>query len=80
MRLDLYLSRVGVVKRRPIAKELADNGLIRLNGNPAKAGREVGEGDIIRIGGKRPVAVEILAIPNGSVKREDREKYFKTLS
>lgn len=80
MRLDLYLSRVGVVKRRSIAKELADNGLIKLNGNPAKAGREVGEGDIIRIGGKRPVAVEIHAIPNGSVKKEDRGKYFRTLS
>jgi ribosomal 50S subunit-recycling heat shock protein len=79
MRLDLFLSRTGVVKRRTIAKELADNGLIRLNGNPAKAGREVEEGDIVQIGGKHPVAVEILAIPGGSVKKEDRDKYFKTL-
>ncbi len=80
MRLDLFLSRCGVVKRRTIAKELADNGLIRLNGNPAKAGREVDEGDIIQIGGKHPIAVEILAVPNGSVKKEDREKYFKKLT
>jgi len=79
MRLDLFLSRVGVVKRRTIAKEMADNGLIRLNGSPAKAGKEISAGDIIRIGGNRPVAVEVLEVPGGSVKKDDREKYVRTL-
>ncbi len=79
MRLDLFLSRTGIIKRRSIAKELADNGLIRINGNAGKAGKEVEAGDIIQISGNRALTIEILAVPSGSVKKTDRERYFKTL-
>jgi ribosomal 50S subunit-recycling heat shock protein len=79
MRLDLFLSRVGIVKRRAIAKQLADSGLITLNGHPAKPSREIKEGDIIIISGKKQLSVEILMIPAGSVKKEDREKYCRQL-
>jgi ribosomal 50S subunit-recycling heat shock protein len=79
MRLDLFLSKTGVVKRRTMAKELADNGLIRVNGNVAKAGKEIEAGDIVRIAGNRALAIEVLAVPSGSVKKTDREKYFKIL-
>ncbi len=79
MRLDLFLSRVGIVKRRAIAKELADSGLITLNGQPAKPSREIKLGDIIRISGKIQLNTEILMIPAGSVKKEDREKFCRQL-
>ena len=72
MRLDMFLSKVGVVKRRSIAKELADNGIIKLNGNTAKAGKEIKIGDIIQISGKRPAVIEIVDIPTGSVKQPSR--------
>ena len=63
MRLDLYLSRVGIIKRRSIAKEMAT----------------IKTGDIIQIGGNRPTTVEIKEIPVGNVKKEAREDYFKIL-
>ena len=79
MRLDLFLSKVGLIKRRTIAKELADNGLIKINGQSGKAGKEINEGDIIAVGGKRAFVVEVKKVPGGSVRKEDRQDYFKTL-
>lgn len=79
MRLDLYLSRVGIIKRRAVAKEMADNGLIKINGNRAKPSTGVKEGDIVMISGSRPMAVEVRRIPSGNVKKEDRENYFKRI-
>jgi ribosomal 50S subunit-recycling heat shock protein len=77
MRLDIFLSKVGVIKRRIIAKEMADNGMIKVNNRRAKPSREIETGDIIKIGGNRPAVVEVTALPSGSVKKENREKYFR---
>ena len=41
MRLDDYLSTVGVVKRRTIAKELAQNGLVEVGGRRVKPAYQV---------------------------------------
>ncbi len=79
MRLDIYLSRVGIIKRRPLAKEMADNGLIRVNGNRSKPSATIKIGDIIQIGGNRPITAEIKNIPVGNVKKETRADYFKIL-
>lgn len=79
MRLDQYLSGIGIIKRRTVAKEMADNGLVRINGRRAKPASDIKEHDIIMVGGKRPVAIEVKEIPRGNIKKEDREKYFKRL-
>ncbi len=79
MRLDLYLSRVGIIKRRSVAREMADNGLIKLNGNRSKPSSTIKIGDIIRIGGNRPTTVEVKGLPVGNVKKEARADYFKIL-
>ncbi|MCP4706556.1 MAG: RNA-binding S4 domain-containing protein [candidate division Zixibacteria bacterium] len=80
MRLDLYLSKVGLVKRRSKAKELASSGLVEINGKNSKPSYEIKIGDIVKIGGKQMITAELLDIPNGNVKKEDREKYFKILN
>ena len=80
MRLDLYLSKVGLLKRRTLAKELTSAGLVEINGKPSKPAYEIKIGDIIKIGGKRMITAEVLEIPGGNVKKEDREKYFKVLN
>jgi len=79
MRLDLYISKVGIIKRRTRAKELATAGLIDINGHPVKASYEIKIGDIIRIGGKDTKTAEVLDIPGGNVKKEDRDQYFRLL-
>ncbi len=79
MRIDDFLSTVGIIKRRTIAKEMGAHGLIVVNGRPVKPAHEVKLGDIIQIKGSHPVAVEVLDIPTGSVARSERESYFKEI-
>jgi ribosome-associated heat shock protein Hsp15 len=79
MRLDDFLSTVGIIKRRTVAKDLASNGLVHVNGARVKAAYPVKVNDIIEIKGSRPYAAEILAVPTGSVAKDQREKYFRPL-
>jgi len=76
----LYLSKVGLVKRRAIAKEITDKGLIHVNSRIAKPSTDIKEGDILIISGKRELTAEITKIPAGNVKKENREDYYKILS
>jgi len=79
MRLDQFVSRIGIIKRRTVAKEMADNGLIKKNGSRCKAGGDIKPGDIISIGGNKPITIEVMAVPAGNVKKEDRENYYKPI-
>ena len=79
MRLDDYLSTVGVIRRRTVAKELASGGMIEVNGRRAKASHDINLNDIIRIKGKNTVTVEVLAIPTGSVPKDKRDSFVRYL-
>ncbi len=80
MRIDDYLSTVGVIKRRTVAKELGQNGLLEVNGQKVKPAYQVHLGDIIRIKGNRAMTVEVLEIPGGSISKDQRDRYFKTIT
>ena len=77
MRLDDYLSTVGVIKRRTVAKDLAAGGMVSANGRRVKPSYQVTLGDIIEIKGTHGKVLEVLDVPTGSVSKESREKYFK---
>jgi ribosomal 50S subunit-recycling heat shock protein len=47
MRLDKFLKCVRVIKRRTVANELCDLGLVTVNGKVARASAEVRAGDLI---------------------------------
>ena len=60
MRLDLVLKLSGLIKRRTVAKELADRGRILINDRISKPSSEVHEGDILELRlGNRILVVEI---------------------
>ncbi len=60
MRLDLLLKQSGIIKRRTVAKALAENGKISINGKVAKPSSEVKEGDILLLNlGMHVIEVEI---------------------
>lgn len=80
MRLDQLLPTLGIIKRRTVVKELADNGLIEVNGQRAKPSRAVAVGDTINVRGSKPLAVKILAIPGGSLRKDQREEFYQILS
>lgn len=80
MRIDDFLSTVGLVKRRSVAKELADNGLVQVNGRPVKASYQVRPQDIVAIRGSHPLTAEVLDVPTGSVAKAARDKFVKLLA
>ncbi|MGN0964348.1 MAG: RNA-binding S4 domain-containing protein [Dysosmobacter sp.] len=63
MRLDKYLKTARLIKRRTVANEACDNGLVTVNGRPARASYEVKVGDTISMRfGMRAVTVEVLSV------------------
>ena len=63
MRLDLVLKLSGLIKRRTVAKELADRGRILINDKVSKPSSGVKNGDILELHlGNRVLIVEITFI------------------
>ena len=63
MRLDKYLKVARLIKRRSVANEACDNGLVSVNDRPARASYEVKTGDRITLRfGVRTMTVEVLAV------------------
>ena len=63
MRLDKYLKVSRLIKRRTVANEACDNGLVTVNGKPARASYEGREGDQISLRfGVRTITVEVLSV------------------
>lgn len=80
MRIDDFLSSVGLVKRRTVAKEMGDAGLLVANGRVVKPAYDVKPNDIIQIKGSRPQHIEVLELPRGSVPAGKRDTFFRFLS
>ncbi|MCF7926527.1 MAG: RNA-binding S4 domain-containing protein [Candidatus Izimaplasma sp.] len=79
MRIDKFLKVSRIIKRRSVAKKVANNDRIEINDKIAKASSEVDTGDIIKISfGNKIVTVKILEILN-STKKEDADSMFEIL-
>ena len=63
MRLDKYLKVSRLIKRRTVANEACDNGLVTVNDKPARASYEVKAGDKISLRfGARTITVEVVSV------------------
>lgn len=77
MRLDKFLKVSRLIKRRTLAKEVADKGRITINGSPSKAASKVAVGDELVIQfGQKLVTAEVLNLQE-SVKKEDAAGMYK---
>jgi len=80
MRLDLYLNRCCLTKRRSEAKRACDNGIVKVDDRPAKASREVQPGQRVEIlFTDRHLEVEILNLPLGNVSRKAAPSYYRVI-
>ncbi len=71
MRLDKYLKVSRLIKRRTLAKEVAANERILVNGKPAKPSKEIKPGDEITFSfGNKDVTVKVLSL-EASTKKAD---------
>lgn len=77
MRLDKFLKISRIIKRRTLAKEVADQGRITVNGNSAKASTVLSEGDelVIRFGQKL-VTIKVNALRE-NVRKDEADTLYK---
>ena len=76
MRLDKYLKVSRLIKRRTLAKEVADNERVLVNGNPAKPSKELKIGDIVTIEfGTKSVSVRVASLDPKTSKADATTMY-----
>ncbi len=81
MRLDKFLKMSRIIKRRPVAKAVCDSGRILVNDHPAKAGKELHEGDILQANlNSKILRCKILSIPTGNVRAADASSLYEVIS
>ena len=79
MRLDKYLKVSRLIKRRTVANEACDNGLVTVNGRPARASYDVKVGDQISLQfGMRMITVEVLSVQE-TVRQADATTLYREI-
>lgn len=79
MRLDKFLKISRLIKRRTMAKEVADQGRITINGNKAKAASivEIGDELVIKFG-QNVVTLKVMDLRE-NVKKDEAETLYKVI-
>lgn len=76
MRLDKFLKVSRVIKRRTVAKEIADQGRILINDKVAKSSSTVSVGDILTIKfGNKTSKIKVLELKETTKKNEAAGMY-----
>lgn len=76
MRLDKFLKVSRIIKRRSVAKDIADQGRIMINGKVAKSSSKVGINDELVINfGNKTLTVKINDIKDTTKKNESQDLY-----
>ncbi|WP_210471791.1 RNA-binding S4 domain-containing protein [Sporosarcina sp. 6E9] len=79
MRIDKFLKVSRLIRRRTLAKQVADQGRIEINGQVAKASSTVKEGDEVAIRfGQKIVTVQVNMIKN-TTKKDEAESMYSLL-
>ncbi|MFD3448317.1 RNA-binding S4 domain-containing protein [Microbacteriaceae bacterium 4G12] len=79
MRLDKFLKVSRLIKRRTLAKEVADQGRISINGQPAKASSTVKVNDELFIRfGQKVVTIRINELKE-TTKKEDAAQMYTVI-
>ena len=74
------MKRCCLVRRRSEAKQASENGIVSVDGQPAKASRAVRPGNRVRIAfADRALELEILDLPIGNVSRAKARTYYRVI-
>ena len=80
MRLDKFLKVSRLIKRRTVANEVSDMGRVFVNGNAAKASKQLKEGDIITIEyANRNLVVKVLKVPENNVSIQEASSLYEII-
>nr|WP_221270436.1 S4 domain-containing protein [Desulfurispira natronophila] len=76
----MFLKKSRLIKRRPLAKKMCDDGMININGRVAKAGHKLHVGDTLCVNSaSRFVEVRIEEIPTGNVRKNQASELYHIL-
>ena len=76
MRIDKFLKVSRIIKRRTVAKDASDAGVVVINGKEAKPSTNVKEGDILEITfGEKKLKIKVLNIKDSTKKEDVGEMY-----
>lgn len=76
MRLDKYLKVSRLIKRRTVAKEIADQGRISINGKVAKSSSDVATNDELEVRfGNKTLTVKVVKIVETTKKEASADMY-----
>ena len=76
MRLDKYLKVSRIIKRRTVAKDACDKGIVTINGKVAKSSSEVKIGEVLEITfGEKKMKFKISEIKEHVLKADAKEMY-----
>jgi ribosomal 50S subunit-recycling heat shock protein len=79
MRLDKYLKVSRLIKRRTVANEACDAGLVSVNGRTARASLEIKPGDVIELTlGSRNTKVEVVSVAENA-RKDDAPAMYKEI-
>lgn len=80
MRIDKFLKLSRIIKRRTVAKELADQGRISIDGKVAKSSANVGTNNVVEIRfGNKTSTFKVLKLQD-IVKKEEAQDMYEVLS
>lgn len=80
MRLDKFLKVSRIIKRRTVAKEIADKGRITINDKVAKSSSDVAVGDVLVVSfGNKTLTVKVTALME-TTKKDAAGDMFEIVS
>lgn len=80
MRIDKFLKVSRIIKRRTVAKQIADSERVEINGRTVKSSTEVKVDDIVTIHfGNKVVTIKVLELKD-STKKSDALNMFEIIN
>lgn len=76
MRIDKYLKVSRIIKRRTVAKEACDKGLVQINDKVVKSSAEVKVGDVLTLTfGEKIIKYRVVEIKEHVLKNDAKQLY-----
>ncbi|KRN27320.1 RNA-binding S4 domain-containing protein [Liquorilactobacillus mali] len=80
MRLDKFLKVSRIIKRRTVAKEIADKGRITVDGKTAKSSTDIAVGDELVISfGNKTLSVRVTSLKE-TVKKDEATQLYEIIA
>lgn len=79
--MDNFLKQARLVKRRTMAKELCEDGAVKLNGRVVRAGKEIAPGDRLALRlWNRVLEIEVEQLPDRAPSAREARALYRIVS